>query len=75
MFEGHLLVEYEKKRIRSQGPLWGSVKGHQMAKIAENSQNMRFLVDGLSQMKLRRQIVNADTIIWCRKTKVKVRGP
>ena len=46
-----------------------------MTKIAENGQNNEGFNVVSSQMLLRRKILCQDTVIWCRGTEEKVRGP
>ena len=57
------------------GALQGSSKGPQMTKIAENGQKNEGFVVVSSQMLLGRKRLCKDTVIWCRGTKEKVRGP
>ena len=46
-----------------------------MTKIAENGQNNEGFNVVSSQMLLGRKILCQDTVIWCRGTEEKVRGP
>ena len=76
LFEEYLEhVLRQRSQTGSLGALQGSSKGPRMTLTAENGQNDEgFAVVSFSNA-VRRKILCQDTVIWCRRTKEKVRGP